>query len=79
MGIAIVSGAGRGIGAATARELGRRGHHVVVKYLRDATAAAAVVADDEPVGDHGPGDPGGRLRRSRRHRTRRHRRRPARP
>ncbi|PRY35623.1 SDR family oxidoreductase [Umezawaea tangerina] len=50
MGIALVSGAGRGIGAATARELGLRGHHVVVNYVRDAAAAASVVADIQAAG-----------------------------
>jgi 3-oxoacyl-[acyl-carrier protein] reductase len=42
---ALISGAGRGIGAATARELGRRGYHVVVNYLKSEATAAAVVAD----------------------------------
>ncbi|KJE21066.1 dehydrogenase of unknown specificity, short-chain alcohol dehydrogenase like [Frankia torreyi] len=41
---AIVTGAGRGIGAAIAADLARRGYHVVVNYRRDADAAAAVVA-----------------------------------
>jgi 3-oxoacyl-[acyl-carrier protein] reductase len=40
---AIVTGAGRGIGAAIAADLARRGYHVVVNYRRDADAAAAVV------------------------------------
>jgi 3-oxoacyl-[acyl-carrier protein] reductase len=40
--VALVSGAGRGIGAATARELGRRGYHVIVNYLRDAGSAESV-------------------------------------
>ncbi|WP_432971203.1 SDR family oxidoreductase [Dactylosporangium sp. CA-233914] len=48
--IALVTGAGRGIGAATARELGRRGYHVVVNYRRDADAAAAVVRAIETDG-----------------------------
>jgi 3-oxoacyl-[acyl-carrier protein] reductase len=42
--VAVVSGASRGIGAATARVLGRRGYHVIVNYLRDHAAADAVVA-----------------------------------
>lgn len=42
--IAIVSGGGRGIGAAIAREFGRRGYHVIVNYLRDRQAAEAVAA-----------------------------------
>jgi 3-oxoacyl-[acyl-carrier protein] reductase len=48
--VAVVSGAGRGIGAATARELGRRDYHVIVNYLRNADAAAAVVEDIESAG-----------------------------
>ncbi|WP_396691143.1 SDR family NAD(P)-dependent oxidoreductase [Microbispora sp. SCL1-1] len=39
----MVSGAGRGIGAATALELGRLGYHVIVNYLRDADSAELVV------------------------------------
>ncbi|GLY81167.1 SDR family NAD(P)-dependent oxidoreductase [Actinoallomurus iriomotensis] len=46
--VALVSGAGRGIGAATARELGRLGYHVIVNYLRDAESAKLVV---EQIGD----------------------------
>jgi 3-oxoacyl-[acyl-carrier protein] reductase len=41
--VALVSGASRGIGAATARELGLLGYHVIVNYLRDAEAAELVV------------------------------------
>ncbi|GAA1145414.1 MULTISPECIES: SDR family oxidoreductase [Streptomyces violaceusniger group] len=41
--VALISGAGRGIGAATARELGRRGYHVIVNYRSDSEAADAVV------------------------------------
>lgn len=41
--VALVSGAGRGIGAATARELGRLGYHVIVNYLRDGESAELVV------------------------------------
>ncbi|SDX96920.1 3-oxoacyl-[acyl-carrier protein] reductase [Amycolatopsis xylanica] len=50
MKLAIVSGAGRGIGAATARELGHRGYHVLVNYHRDAAAAALVVKDITAAG-----------------------------
>lgn len=41
-GIALITGASRGIGAATALELGRRGFAVAINYRRDAAAAAAV-------------------------------------
>lgn len=47
---AVVTGAGRGIGAAVARGLGERGARVVVNYLRDAAAAEGVVADIETAG-----------------------------
>ena len=43
--VAVVTGAGRGLGAATARELGRRGHHVIVNYRNGAETAQAVVDD----------------------------------
>lgn len=41
--VAVVTGAGRGIGAATARALGRRGYHVIVNFHSNAGAAAEVV------------------------------------
>jgi NAD(P)-dependent dehydrogenase (short-subunit alcohol dehydrogenase family) len=44
-GTLIVTGGGRGIGAATARLAAQRGYAVCVNYLRDAQAAAKVVAD----------------------------------
>jgi 3-oxoacyl-[acyl-carrier protein] reductase len=47
---ALVTGAGRGIGAATARELGRRGFHVVVNYRSDSASADRVVRDIEKAG-----------------------------
>jgi 3-oxoacyl-[acyl-carrier protein] reductase len=62
--VALVTGAGRGIGAATARELARRGHHVVVNYRQDAESARRVVAAIEADGGSGVsvaadiGDPG---------------------
>lgn len=57
--IALVTGAGRGIGAATARLLAVRGWDIAINYARDAIAAEQVAAD---VRGHGrralivPGD-----------------------
>jgi glucose 1-dehydrogenase len=42
--VTIVTGGGRGIGAACALELGRAGHAVAVNYRADADAAARTVA-----------------------------------
>jgi NAD(P)-dependent dehydrogenase (short-subunit alcohol dehydrogenase family) len=42
-GTLIITGGGRGIGAATAQLAGGRGYSVCVNYLRDETAAASVV------------------------------------
>ena len=44
-GVIIVTGGGRGIGAATARLAGRKGYAVCVNYLRDHGAAESVVHD----------------------------------
>ena len=52
-GIAIVTGGGRGIGAATARLLAQRGYDVAISWLSDAESAAAVVADIEAAGRRG--------------------------
>lgn len=43
-GLMIITGGGRGIGAATALLAARNGYDVCVNYVRDAAAAAAVVA-----------------------------------
>ena len=44
-GVVIITGGGRGIGAATARLAAARGYAVCISYLRDKTAADAVVGD----------------------------------
>jgi NAD(P)-dependent dehydrogenase (short-subunit alcohol dehydrogenase family) len=44
-GVLIVTGGGRGIGAATARLAAKRGYAVCVNYLRDSAAAETVVQD----------------------------------
>jgi NAD(P)-dependent dehydrogenase (short-subunit alcohol dehydrogenase family) len=49
-GTLVVTGGGRGIGAATARLAAQRGYAVCVNYLRDAQAASSVVADIEASG-----------------------------
>ena len=48
--LALVTGAARGIGAATALELGRRGYRVAVNYRHKAAAAEHVVAEITKVG-----------------------------
>src|SRR5262245_40271178 len=48
--VMLVTGASRGIGAATARLAGRRGYAVVVNYLGRRDAADAVVVNIEKAG-----------------------------
>ena len=48
--VLLVTGASRGIGAATAKLAGARGYAVAVNYRRDAAAAATVVRDIDTAG-----------------------------
>ncbi|WP_233427595.1 SDR family oxidoreductase [Actinokineospora spheciospongiae] len=50
MGVVVVTGGSRGIGAATCVRLARDGFDVVVDYARDAAAAERVVAEVRAVG-----------------------------
>lgn len=49
----LITGASRGIGAATARLAAQRGWNVAVNYTRSASAAEAVVADVRKAGRKG--------------------------
>lgn len=48
--VVLITGAGRGIGAATARLAARRGYSVCVNYRHNREAAEAVVRDIEEAG-----------------------------
>ena len=49
-GVVLITGASRGIGAATARLAAERGHDVVVNYASNEVAATEVVRDCEAAG-----------------------------
>ena len=49
-GTVLITGASRGIGAATARLAAKRGYDVAVNYVANAAAAAKVVGEVEAVG-----------------------------
>lgn len=48
--VALITGAGRGIGRGIAIELGRRGASIVVNYAKSASSAEAVVAELKTLG-----------------------------
>ena len=48
--VLLVTGGGRGIGAATCRLAAARGYHVAVNYRRDTLSAAALVREIEAAG-----------------------------
>ncbi|MFI7024803.1 SDR family NAD(P)-dependent oxidoreductase [Micromonospora sp. NPDC049900] len=48
--VTVITGGGRGIGAATARRLAHAGHHLALGYRRDHAAAEAVVAELHAIG-----------------------------
>ncbi|MFC8301702.1 SDR family NAD(P)-dependent oxidoreductase [Micromonospora orduensis] len=48
--VTVITGGGRGIGAATARRLAHAGHHIALCYRRDRAAADAVLADLRATG-----------------------------
>ncbi|WDZ83147.1 SDR family oxidoreductase [Micromonospora cathayae] len=51
--VTIVTGGGRGIGAATARRLAHAGHDIALCYRRDHHAAGTVLADIHATGRRG--------------------------
>ena len=57
-GVMIVTGGGRGIGAATSRLAAKRGYAVCVNYLRDRASAEGVVQDIRDAGGSAIAVPG---------------------
>lgn len=53
MSVVIVTGGGRGIGAAVVRRVARDGYQVVINYASDHDAARGVLADVEAAGGSG--------------------------
>ncbi|KAI1430967.1 tetrahydroxynaphthalene reductase [Xylaria sp. CBS 124048] len=51
--VALITGAGRGIGRGIALELGKRGANIVVNYARSAQSAEAVVEELAKIGSKG--------------------------
>ena len=49
----LITGGGRGVGAATARLAAAQGYDVAISFVSDETAARAVVADVEALGRRG--------------------------
>ena len=45
MGLAVITGGGRGIGAAISRRLAIEGHRILLTYNNDSQAAESVIAD----------------------------------
>jgi DNA-binding transcriptional regulator YdaS (Cro superfamily) len=64
--VAVVTGASRGIGQAVAVRLGQLGASVVVNYSRDASGAAATVAEIEAAA-HGHVNPAALAQRLKNH------------